>query len=237
NDANGEDNRDGDNHNCSFNYGAEGPTNNRTIEKLRLRQIKNMLTTLMFSMGAPMLVSGDECRRTQRGNNNAYCQDAVISWFNWRLVQKNEGLLRFVRELIAFRREHPTIRLDSFLTGHPVDEHPWPDVSWYHPSGGPMQWDGSESSLIYLRPGVANPKRPGSKPIDLMTLLHPGSETRGFFVPEIARDRNWRLLIDTAAASPEDFFPDMDGPQLDFAEEITLKQRSTRCYVSIPSDD
>ena len=88
NQANGEENRDGENHNFSCNYGVEGPTRRKTIEKIRLRQIKNMLASLMLSQGVPMLLAGDECRRTQRGNNNAYCQDNAVSWFNWRLVTR-----------------------------------------------------------------------------------------------------------------------------------------------------
>jgi len=113
NEANGENNCDGDNHNISDNYGAEGPTRKKSINTIRTRQIKNMLTTLLLSQGVPMLVSGDEVRRTQKGNNNAYCQDNDTSWFNWRLVEKHSNLLRFVRSLIHFRRRQPTVRRKS----------------------------------------------------------------------------------------------------------------------------
>ena len=118
NEANGEGNGDGDNHNLSDNYGVEGPTRKKSINQIRLRQIKNFLSTLMLSQGVPMLVSGDEVRRTQKGNNNAYCQDNETSWFDWRLVEKNEKLLRFVKTLIHFRRHQPTVRRRQFLTGH-----------------------------------------------------------------------------------------------------------------------
>ncbi len=99
NEANGEGNRDGDNNNYSCNYGHEGPTSRRSIEALRVRQIKNMMATNLLSQGVPMIVFGDECRRTQQGNNNAYCQDNAISWFDWKLVPRNEALLRFVQGL------------------------------------------------------------------------------------------------------------------------------------------
>ena len=117
NEANGENNRDGDNNNHSSNYGVEGPTNRKPIQRLRLRQIKNMLSTLLLSQGVPMIVSGDECRRTQNGNNNAYCQDNEISWFDWSLVEKNADLLRFVRALNTFRLSQPTVRRKSFFSG------------------------------------------------------------------------------------------------------------------------
>ncbi len=102
NEVNGEENRDGDNNNLSYNHGIEGPTRHKGIEETRLRQIKNLLSTLMLSQGVPMMLSGDECRRTQHGNNNAYCQDNEISWFNWDLVKQNHELLRFVRRLDRF---------------------------------------------------------------------------------------------------------------------------------------
>jgi isoamylase len=119
NEANGEGNRDGDNHNFSDNYGVEGPTRRKVIAELRSRQIRNMLATLLLSQGVPMFVSGDEARRTQRGNNNAYCQDNEISWFDWTLVEQNEDLVRFVRGLIHFRLNQPTVRRKQFLTGQP----------------------------------------------------------------------------------------------------------------------
>ena len=114
NDANGEENADGDNNNFSYNYGVEGPTTRRSVELVRQRQIKNMLATLLLSQGVPMLSFGDECRRTQQGNNNAYCQDNAISWFDWRLVEKQERLLRFYKALVDFRRGRTDRAADRF---------------------------------------------------------------------------------------------------------------------------
>ncbi|MEC9149424.1 MAG: glycogen debranching protein GlgX, partial [Planctomycetota bacterium] len=114
---NGEDNRDGDNNNLSDNYGVEGPTDRKLIDDLRLRQIKNMMATLLLSQGVPMMVAGDEIRRTQNGNNNAYCQDTPVSWFDWDLVGENQELLRFSKALIQFRKMQPAVRRQSFLTG------------------------------------------------------------------------------------------------------------------------
>src|SRR5690606_37200735 len=103
----------------SDNYGVEGPTRLKVIAELRARQIRNMLATLLLSQGVPMFVSGDEARRTQRGNNNAYCQDNEISWFDWTLVEQNEDLVRFMKALIDFRLHQPTVRRKQFLTGQP----------------------------------------------------------------------------------------------------------------------
>src|SRR5690606_6462352 len=119
NEANGEGNRDGENNNNSDNYGVEGPTKRPIVERLRVRQIKNMMTTLMMSQGVPMFVMGDECRRTQKGNNNAYCQDNATSWFDWNLVEHNKELVRFTQALVHFRRAQPTVRRKEFLRGEP----------------------------------------------------------------------------------------------------------------------
>ena len=117
-----EDNNDGDNNNFSQNFGIEGPTEDSVIQQLRSRQTKNLLATLLLSQGVPMLVAGDEFRRTQKGNNNAYCQDNDISWLDWSLANTNEAMLRFTSILIQFRRNQPTLRRPDFLTGQATSE-------------------------------------------------------------------------------------------------------------------
>ena len=155
--ANGEDNRDGDNNNFSENFGVEGPTDQPIIDQLRLRQIKNLIATLMLSQGVPMLVAGDEFRRTQNGNNNAYCQDNEISWLDWTFVEKHAELVRYCRSLIEFRRNHPTFRREHFLTGVPNSKDGWSDVSWFSPLGTAVDWHQSELPIICL---LAAPPRP-----------------------------------------------------------------------------
>src|SRR5262249_42939071 len=117
NEANGEGNRDGNDDNNSWNCGVEGPTTDAAIEVLRIRQMKNFLTILLLSRGVPMLLGGDEIRRTQRGNNNAYNQDNATSWFDWALVDSHQEMLRFVQRLIAFRKAHPALSEPTFYTG------------------------------------------------------------------------------------------------------------------------
>jgi len=229
---NGEDNRDGDNHNLSCNYGIEGPTRRRAIETLRLRQVKNMLATLMLSQGVPMLLSGDECRRTQRGNNNAYCQDNEISWFDWRLVKKHDALRRFCQALIAFRKSEATVRQIHFLTGAPVRPGGLPDISWHGAAGGPVDWNADERSLVCLLAAVPRKSTLDPPNHHVLLALHSGIEPREFRLPDVARNIPWRLFVNTAAESPADIYPGLDGPRLRLDGRVTLESRSLVCYVA-----
>ena len=183
NEANGEGNRDGDNCNYSCNFGHEGPTTRRSIETVRIRQIKNLMATNLLSQGVPMIVFGDECRRTQQGNNNAYCQDNAISWFDWRLVHRNDALLRFVQALIAFRRMEPTTRRTDFLTGQPVRPGGLPDVCWYNPFGGAVNWSHSGNSLMCVLGAVPRSRLEDLPNHHLLLMLHGGGRRRSSSSP------------------------------------------------------
>jgi isoamylase len=148
NEANGEDNRDGDNNNNSWNCGVGGPTDDVEILRLRERQRRNFLATMFLSQGVPMLCAGDEFGRTQRGNNNAYCQDNEISWLNWQLNEASERLLRFVRRLIAFRREHPVFRRPKFFQGRPIRGAGIRDIMWFNSTGAEMTNAGWSSWFV-----------------------------------------------------------------------------------------
>lgn len=226
--ANGEDNRDGDNNNYSANYGAEGPTRRLPILELRRRQIKNMLASLLLSQGTPMLTYGDEVMRTQRGNNNAYCQDNPISWFDWTLVEKNPDVMRFVQALIDFRLRQPVVRRKNFLTGAADNPGALPDVSWYGVDGRPINWHSTGHSLtcILSASGLTDP---AARPVLLM--LHSGGSPQEFRVPAAASGIRWRLFIDTSAAPPRDIFPEGDGPILNPASPIPLNHHSLVCAV------
>src|SRR5213596_4044354 len=138
NEANGDENRDGDNNNLSWNCGAEGPTEDRQINALRARQRRNFLTTLFLSQGVPMLLGGDEWGRSQNGNNNAYCQDNEISWFNWTHNEKQNQFLEFTRKLIEFRHAHPVFRRPKFFQGRRIRGSEIRDVMWFNPGGNEM---------------------------------------------------------------------------------------------------
>ncbi|MDA1055719.1 MAG: glycogen debranching protein GlgX [Planctomycetota bacterium] len=233
NEANGERNRDGDNNSCSANYGVEGPTDDVVLSALRSRQVKNMLATLMLSHGVPMIVSGDESRRTQRGNNNAYCQNNEISWFDWSLVEKNAGFVRFFQGLTRFRRSQPTVRRKHFLSGKPHFEDGLPDVSWFNALGVAVDWSGNDMALICLLmpPHGASCDTDGNCGREILLLVNATSNAREFILPAVAKGLRWRLFIDTAAESPLDIYPDLDGPP-PVTGALALPDRSLRCYVA-----
>ncbi len=232
NEANGEDNRDGDNHNCSDNYGVEGPTRRKAIAELRSRQIRNMLATLLLSQGVPMIVAGDEGRRTQRGNNNAYCQDNEISWLDWDLMEQNQDLIRYVRALIHFRKQQPTVRREKFLTGRPIVEGGLPDVSWYSALGTAVDWNADDPAFIALLTAPSPEDDPERLGRDVMLFVNGSGEPREFIMPAVAKGTNWRLFIDTAAAPPNDIYPDRDGPPPPKSRRLMMTYRSLCCYVA-----
>jgi isoamylase len=229
NQQNLENNRDGENNNYSANYGVEGPTRRKGIVDLRLRQAKNMMVSLLLSHGTPMIVSGDEVLRTQRGNNNAYCQDNSVSWFDWKLVERNEEMLRFCQAVLAFRKSQPTVRRETFLTGHPHNPGELPDVSWYSPDGLPMDWSRATQSFICVF-GTTGLETPAAKHV--MLLLHPGHTTQKFVIPAELRKLPWKTFIDTGSESPRDAYPNADGPALPAKGELQMLNHSLQCYVA-----
>ena len=232
NEANGEENRDGEDNNFSGNYGVEGPTDRSEIETIRKRQIKNMLATLFLSQGVPMLLMGDECRRTQSGNNNAYCQDNELSWLDWTLIEKNRELWRFCRELIQFRLATPTVRQKSFLKGHPDSSRGLPDVSWYGHTGEPIDWQNGNDGIICVLTAMPCTNSAEFLNRHIMMLFHNGIAPGMFSVPPEVRHLHWRLFIDTAAESPEDIFPSGEGPYLSTDSRLELKERSMMVFTA-----
>jgi glycogen operon protein len=229
NQANGEDNRDGENNNCSANYGVEGPTRSKHIVELRKRQTKNMMASLLLSVGTPMIVSGDEVLRTQRGNNNAYCQDNAISWFDWKLVERNSEMLRFTQALIEFRRQQPNVRRAAFLTGQVTEEGQLPDVSWFAPDGHLVDWGSGLRSLVCVL-GTSGLNDPAAR--NVMILLHAGGESQDFSIPQHLLRFPWRLFVDTSATAPGDVYPQLDGPALPHGGKLRLIHHTLRCYVA-----
>lgn len=196
NEANGEGNRDGNNDNDSWNCGAEGETDDPEIEALRERQIKNLAAILLLSQGAPMFVAGDEVRRTQRGNNNGYCQDNDISWFDWSLVQRNQRTFRFFKEMIAFRRRHPTVHRPRFFTGE-ANERGLLDISWHGCNLNSPDWSDPGSSVLAFTMGGFD----GDD--DLHVMLNMSGHDLDFEIPPVS-DRRWRRAVDTSLPSPQD---------------------------------
>jgi isoamylase len=213
NEANGEDNRDGTDDNRSWNHGVEGPTDDPAIDALRARQQRNFLTTLFLSQGVPMLLGGDELGRTQHGNNNAWCQDSEISWFDWANV--DGGLLEFTKQLIRLRQEHPVFRRASFLTGREVRGSGLPDVWWFRPDGRRMtqkDWQRQDAhSLGVFLNGLEIPNRtPDGKDIvddSFLLLFNAYADPITFTLPTRRFGPRWRVEIATAPEAPADVVP------------------------------
>ncbi|MGB6485769.1 MAG: glycogen debranching protein GlgX [Steroidobacteraceae bacterium] len=203
NEANGEDNRDGSSDNRSWNCGAEGPTDDPGINLLRDRQIRNFLATLLLSQGTPMLVAGDELGRTQRGNNNAYCQDNEISWLNWDIAARGESLISFTRKLTALRHRYPILRRNRFLTGAYDEELEVKDVTWINATGNEMraeEWaDPRMRCFGMLMDGRARPSGVAQRGTEatMLLVLNAHHDLVQFTLPGAPGGTSWRLLIDT----------------------------------------
>ena len=203
NEANGEDNRDGANDNRSWNCGVEGPTDDPAVERLRNRQVKNYLTVTLMSLGVPMILMGDEVRRTQQGNNNAYCHDDETTWFDWTLLEKHADVHRFV-SLLAARRslrdvehERQRVSLNTFLR---EANKAWHGVKLHEPDWG----DGSHSIAL-----GAELRREG---LLFHLILNAYWEPLEFELPDVGDGRSWRRWIDTALDSPHDIVPWQTAP-------------------------
>ncbi len=216
NQSNGENNRDGHKSNFSSNYGCEGSTENKHINDFRAQQKRNILVTLMFSQGTPMLLAGDEFNNSQQGNNNAYCQDNMTTWLNWdfRENKRDKEQYNFVQKLIKLRKEHPLINRAEFLHGNEYSEKTGlPDISWYNASGQPMQtndWNNSHSKCLAMLLGDVGHKVTLSKDIltsnqycsieygtndALLVIFNASAHSQNFICPDLPGQ--WKLIVDT----------------------------------------
>jgi glycogen operon protein len=186
NEANGEEDRDGHPENLSWNCGEEGPTASGDVNALRARQVRNLLTLLFVSQGVPMLLGGDEIGRTQRGNNNAYCQDNDTSWVDWSLLERNSELFRFVSRLIRFRKAHRSLRRRTFF-----EDETRPPVAWHGTKLGRPDWDGESRALGMHLKGAH-----GDDPIYVFANAH--WEPHRFELPTLRSSRRWRRFVDTS---------------------------------------
>jgi glycogen operon protein len=198
NEANGEDNRDGSNDNLSWNCGVEGPTADATVLELRRRQAKNLLAVLLLSRGVPMLWAGDEVLRTQRGNNNAYCQDNVLSWFDWNRLESEREMLNFTRGVIALRRRHASLTANRFYQGKVIPARGIADIAWHGTRLQQPPWgDATARLLAFTIAGIENDEA------DLHAILNMSDEVIEVDLPALP-GRVWRVAVDTAQAPPRD---------------------------------
>ncbi len=204
NEANGEDSRDGEDHNRSWNCGVEGPTDDPQVNELRARQQRNFLATLLLSQGVPMLLGGDEIGRTQQGNNNAYCQDNELSWYDWEDL--DESLFDFTRRLIKLRKRHPVFRRRGWFQGRPIHGSEVDDIAWFTPDGDEMaeeHWEqGHAKSLgIYLNGSAIPNPNPRAEPVtddDFYVMINAHDETLAFRLPGEEWGRSWVRVLDTS---------------------------------------
>jgi len=222
NEANGEDNRDGHSENYSCNWGAEGPSDDPAVEDVRDRVTRSMLTTLMTSLGTPMLLGGDEFGRTQQGNNNAYCQDNEISWFDWTLLESahGQGLIDFVGKLTAARRNYPLIRADRFLHGEVEVAPGILDIDWFDERGEHLSeedWNNGEGRALVMR----RCRRKSDGSLETVTLLMNGSgDTLTFRLPP--PDLHRTLIIDSA---------DPEAAEAEVGAKIEVRDRAVLVVV------
>jgi isoamylase len=236
NEANGEENRDGHSHNLSMNYGVEGPTEDPEIRSLRFRHMRNVLATLLLSRGTPMILAGDEFARSQQGNNNAYCQDNEISWFDWDGIDEDRKCLaEFVQKVLAIRRALPMLRRGRFLTGEYDETFGVRDVSWLTPSADEMtpgHWnDPNGRCMGVLFDGRAQETgvyRPGSDST-LLLILNAHHDVVPFTLPEAVGGSRWVRLIDTNQGE-NDAMHDFE-----FGETYEVTGRSLLLFILKPS--
>ncbi len=239
NEANGEGNRDGHNANYSWNHGVEGPTDDPAIETLRAQQMRNLMATLLLAQGTPMLLGGDEFGRSQGGNNNAYCQDSEIAWFDWEGIGEEGWLLtEFTRRLIALRKAHPVLRRTGFLHGREVSDKNVKDITWISPFGTEktaQQWQDKLARCIgvMLNGRAGHYRTPEGHTADddvLLIVMNAYHDVVPFTLPKVAGGGGWRRLLDTTEpALAED-------PQVYQAEKpFTVQGRSLILFVCQPA--
>ncbi|MEJ7617195.1 MAG: glycogen debranching protein GlgX [Pyrinomonadaceae bacterium] len=216
---NGEDNRDGADYNFSANHGVEGPTDEETINFVRRRQCKNLIATLLVSRSVPMVLGGDEFLRTQAGNNNAYCQDNKVSWYDWKLLSDNQEFFRFVKGMINFRSRHPILSSERF---YKVGE-----IEWFAPAGAHLKWEAHEKALgCHVRSRTTEEQ-------DLCLLFNAYADHVSFHLPHSLQAKAWSLAVNTAAPSPFDI--NDAGPLINIAQPLRLEGRSLLIMVGARS--
>jgi glycogen operon protein len=229
NEANGEDNRDGESYNRSWNCGVEGPTDDPDITELRCRQMRNMVATLLVSQGTPMIAHGDEIGRTQQGNNNVYCQDSAVSWMDWTLADKNVDLLTFTRKATKLRSEHPVFRRRRFFDGEPLRSgEEVRDIAWLTTAGKEMtheDWGTSFGNCVgvFLNgEAIPEPDARGRRVTDDSFLLcfNAHDDDIDFVTPHDDYAQEWTVELDTAEPATG------AGVVVNAGEKVTLPGRS-----------
>jgi isoamylase len=231
NEANGENNRDGENHNISYNWGFEGADISDFIATTRNRMVKNFIATLFLSQGTPMLLSGDEFRRTQKGNNNAYCQDNEISWIDWTFRETNAEVFRFTKKIIEFRKAHVILRRKRFFKGFTEPYFSSSDLSWHGIDPNNPDWSPSSRIIAALIAGEYGRIESGKSDADIYIAFNSSSINRKITIPEAPSGRLWKRVIDTALPAPHDIVDDNSAVALE-SNRYYLKRQSVVVLIA-----
>ena len=232
NEDNGEGNRDGMNDNFSWNCGAEGETEDPLVVTLRQRQVKNFWTVLMTSQGVPMVLGGDEFGRSQRGNNNAYCQDNETSWFDWSFLERRSEIYRFAREAIRFRRRHPALMRHSFLVGRADGTSAEGDITWHGLRVGEPDWSPGSRLLAFMLLGAPHLTLAEEEDDDIYVCFNMSVEAATCELPTPRPGRAWRRAIDTSLPSPDDIAPQGAEQLLTTQDRYRVHARSSVVLVA-----
>jgi glycogen operon protein len=226
NEANLENNQDGSNDNNSWNCGVEGETDDLNISHLRKQLIKNYVCYLLYSSGTPMLLGGDECMRTQKGNNNAYCQDNEMSWFHWEDAEKNLDMFNFFKKAIAFEKRYPVLQRRKFFLGKDLDANHIPDISWFGKDLERPIWDDPElRTLCYQLDGSEERSELGH--YQLFFILNADFRLQIVRLPELPGGQKWYRVIDTSLKEGEDFLDTGKEIRIDPPDHYLANPRST----------
>ena len=229
NEANGEGNRDGTNDNYSWNCGWEGPTDDISINALRRRQMKNALAILLVSQGVPMILMGDEVARTQYGNNNTYCHDNDLNWFDWEQVNANADLLRFCKQMIAFRKAHSVLRNRWHFSNRDLVGSGYADISWHGAQPWQADWSAESRTLAFLLCGKhATARHPGGQALDdyLYVAMNMHWDSHWVELPGLPDGRQWHVFANTGAPTAEDIWAPGEEPRLSDQSGLLLGDRS-----------
>lgn len=228
--ANGEENRDGATDNYSWNCGVEGPTDDVEINALRLRLQKNSLALLFVSQGVPMLYMGDECGRTQNGNNNAYCQDKDWNWFDWSLPARESELFRFTKNLIALRKAHPSLRRREFFTGKDQVGSGYPDISWHGVQPWKPDWTPGSTTIAFMICGKHS-EAEGGTPCFIYCVFNSHYDPLDFGLPTLPVGREWHQFANSSLPAPHDIYT--PGEEVLLGDQRMLPMASRSCAILI----
>ena len=233
NEENGEDNRDGSDYNYSWNCGVEGPSRRLQIRQMRERQIRNAFLMVLLSQGVPMIYGGDEFGNSQNGNNNAYCQDNQVGWIDWKALKKNESLFQFVKNAIAFRKEHPILHVPGEMYGVDYQTRGLPDVSLHGERAWYMNSENTSRLLGIMYCGAYAHRADGSEDASIYVAYNFHWEDRIFALPNLAGYRKWKKVIDTSAVKENGF---LEQEQETYSKKLKVTPRTIVVLMAVEEE-